>query len=138
MNNPEKMSYQVNKSGSDFVVFFIALNMVYTIFTLKFMPITLAIGTFTLFNIAISLVAFLGSTKYKIYQIKWAYGGIVLALIQAGRILFLPVEFEPGLRMFLIVVLELSAVLLVIGSLITIRKSKVKQAFEQTQAPAAN
>lgn len=138
MNNPEKMLYQVNKSGSNFVIIFILLNMFYTIVSLKFMPMTILIGSFTITNIAISLVGFLGSTKCKMYNINWAYFGVIGAIAQAIRFLEIPATFDGNLWTLLFITLEVSAISLLAGSIITINKSKIKTNFEQAQTSKVN
>lgn len=138
MNNPEKMLYQVNKSGSNLVVIFILLNMLYTIVSLTYMPMTVFIGTFTIVNIIISLAAFLGSTKFKVYNIKWAYAGLVGAVAQAIRFIEIPSVFDSGLRSMLFITLEVSAICLLVGSIITIKKSRIKTSYEQSQTSKVN
>lgn len=138
MINPEKMLYQVNKSGSNLIVLFILINMFYTILALTYMPLTILVGSFTIVNIVISLAGFLGSTKCKVYNIKWAYAGVVGAILQAVRFVEIPASFDADLRMILIVALELSAVALLAGSIITIRKSIIKNNYEKTQASKLN
>lgn len=138
MINPEKMLYQVNKSGSNLIVLFILINMFYTILALTYMPLTILVGSFTIVNIVISLAGFLGSTKCKVYNIKWAYAGVVGAILQAVRFVEIPASFDADLRMILIIALELSAVALLAGSIITIRKSIIKNNYEKTQASKLN
>lgn len=138
MINPEKMLYQVNKSGSNLIIVFILLNMFYTIQTLTYMPLTILVGSFTIVNIIISLAGFLGSTKCKVYNIKWAYAGVVGAILQAVRFIEIPASFDSGLRMTLFIALELSAVALLAGSIITIQKSKIKNDYEKAQASKLN
>jgi len=133
MINAEKLLYQPNKSGSTYVVFFILLNMLFTILTLKSMDMTINLGIFTLFNILVSLVGFLASTKYSIYKMKWAYGGTLFSLWQAGRIFFIPEELDAALTFYLTIILLVSAGCLLIGSLITIRKTKIRNDFEASQ-----
>ena len=138
MNNPEKMLYQVNKSGSNLIILFILLNVFYTIVSLKYMPMTILIGSFTIVNIAISLMGFLGSTKCKLYNINWAYAFVVGAIAQAVRFFEIPATFDPSLRLLLIVTLELSAISLLAGALITINKCKIKTKFELAQTSKVN
>jgi hypothetical protein len=138
MINPEKMQYQENKSGSSMVTIFILLNMFYTIMMLKSMPMTMAIGSFTMINILISLVAFLASTNFKIYKLKWAYGGVVGAIIQALRFGAIPDSFSSGLKILLLVSLEVSAILLLVGSIITIIKTKAKEKYELEEQSQVN
>lgn len=130
MKNIEKMLYQENKLGSSLVVLFIVLNMAYTIFNLKNMPVEFSLGVFVMFNIILSLVGFLASTKMKVYLVKWGYFGILLSIVQVFRVANIPEGYETLLNTSLVVLVLTSAVALFAGSLITIIKSGKKTAYE--------
>lgn len=130
MNKADKLLYQENKTGSNFVMGFVMLNMAFTVYNLRVMPIDLNVGMFVMYNIFISLVGFLASTKMKIYHKKWAYAGLVIALAQLFRILSIPDVYESGFYMILVTMVVLSAVFMVAGSLITIRRSTIKEKYE--------
>jgi hypothetical protein len=93
------------------------------------MPVDLWIGGVTLYSIGLSLVGFLASTKYKIYNIKWAKFGIFLAITQGLRLLIIPDGLTPGIRIFVTVVLFISAVLALASALVTISRCKKRQAY---------
>lgn len=131
-NKAEKMLYQENKLGADLVIMFILLNMVFTIFNLRDMPIDTNIGIFTMYNILLSLAAFLASTKMRVYNSKWAYTFIAVAVIQCFRVLRIPTEYEAGFRSTLMAFVFASAVALVVGCVITIRRTAVKTAYENS------
>lgn len=132
MIQAEKLIYQENKLSANLIVLYISLNMLYTIMTLEKMPVNLFIGSFTLINIILSLVGFLVSTKCKAYDINWAYAGLGLAAFQFLRFFFIPDGFEPSYKLLLIVVLLSSAVALLVGSLITIKRAKIKNTYTQS------
>ncbi len=134
MKNPEKMLYQENTLASNFIMIFIILNLVFTIFTMNNMPVNSSVGTFTMLNILLSLLGFLASTKCKIYKKNWGYFALIIGVAQIFRFIVLPMEIAQGMRMFLIVTLEISAFAMIIGSIITINRATVRQRFIDAQA----
>lgn len=131
-NRAEKMLYQENKLGADLVVLFIILNMVFTIFNLRFMPIDMNIGIFTMYNIVLSLAAFLASTKMRVYNSRWAYAFILVAVVQCFRVIRIPDVYEASFTNLLMGLVFVSAAFLVAGSVVTIRRSAVKTAYEKS------
>jgi len=130
MNKADKMLYQENVAGSDLVVLFVVLNMIFTIMNLRDMPIDLNIGIFVMYNILLSLVTFLASTKMKIYKINWGYAGLVIAAIQILRIFRIPEGYSANFEMSLKALVIGSAIALAMGSVITIRRSAIKNKYE--------
>lgn len=130
MNKADKLLYQENVAGANLVVVFVLLNMVFTIFNLRNMPVMYDIGIFVMYNILVSLVGFLASTKMRIYKKKWAYVGFVIALVQFFRITRIPDVYEAGLTMVLTVMVVISAVSMIAGSVITMRRSTLKNDYE--------
>ncbi len=130
MNKADKMLYQENKLGSGFVVLYIITNMAFTIFNLKNMPVDIDLGGFIMLNILLSLVGFLASTKMKVYLIKWGNAGIVLGLFQFIRLMTIPEGYTATLDMSLKALLVASGICMLIGSIVTIRRSKIKDTYE--------
>lgn len=132
MKNVEKMLYQENKLGSSLVVLFVVLNMAFTIFNLKNMPVEFSLGVFVMFNIVLSLTGFLASTKMKVYLIKWGYFGVVLSIVQVVRVMNIPEGYEANLNTALVALVLTSAASLLAGSIVTIIKSGKKTAYENS------
>ena len=130
MNKADKLLYQENKAGSNLVVLFVILNMAYTIYNLRVMPVDMNVGIFVMYNIVVSLLAFLASTKMRTYNKSWGYAGLVIAVVQLFRIIRLPDVYETGFYMTLVAMIVLSAVFMIAGSLITIRRSTIKNEYE--------
>lgn len=130
MDKADKMLYQENVAGANLVVLFVVINMVFTIMNLRFMPIDLNIGIFVMYNILLSLITFLASTKMKVYKKKWGYAGVVIAVIQLFRVLNIPEGYTPGFEASLKAMVIGSAIVLVVGSVITIRRSAIKSKYE--------
>lgn len=130
MNKADKLLYQENKAGSNLVVLFVLLNVAFTIYNLRVMPVDLDVGIFVMYNILVSLVAFLASTMMLRYNKRWGYAGLVIAVIQFLRIFNIPEGYETGFDLTLKAMVVLSAVCLLAGSIITIRRATIKSKYE--------
>ncbi len=130
MNKAEKYLFQENVAGANLVMLFVILNMIFTILNLRVMPVMYHIGISVMYNILVSLVGVLASTQVRAYSKAWAYIGFVIAVVQLLRIPTIPEVYEKGFTMALTVIIILSAVSIIAGSLITIRRATLKNNYE--------
>lgn len=135
MNNKgEKFLYIENKSGYNFVLLFIVLNIVAFLTSLDRIVIDSGIMVYSMFNILLSLLTFLAATQQKIYSKKWAYISLVIAVVQVIRVfLSVPVYRDTSIELFINSLLIVSAVSLVVGSAITLWKNNLRQEAEGLQ-----
>lgn len=85
MRNVERKLYQKNKLGYSFILFFIALNVVYSIFMLNNMETNAQLGIFIFITILFFLLGFLTGIKIQAYSKPWSYVAIIMGLIQFSR-----------------------------------------------------
>lgn len=125
----EKWLYVENSRSQQFVLLYILGNTLFIILYVNNMNVDLDLGLFVLFNIALTLFAFLMAVRQKVYDLIWGYAGLALAAYQVFRMLWIPAEIEPPLRLFLQGLLLVTGVLLFVGSLICIRRSKERRQY---------
>lgn len=134
-NKGEKYLYIENKSGYNFVLLFIILNIVAFLTSLDKIVIDSGIMVYSLFNILLSLLTFLAATQQKVYSKKWAYLSVLIAVVQFVRVfLSVPVYRDTSVELFVNSLIIISAVSLVVGSVITIRKNKLRIKAEGLQS----
>jgi len=126
MQKGEKLIYQDNKSAYEFALGFILLNTVATILTLNYMEVNIRIGTFVMFNIILSLVSFLMAMKVKKYSVSWAYGSIIISIIQFIRSFFMPKLEDNQQNQIIMIIMIVSSGLILASGIITIRKARTR------------
>lgn len=129
MTTAEKRLYLQNGTSQSLVLLYIVGNTIFTIFYVNHMPVTEDLGRFVMVNIALSLIAFLMAVRLKTYAVRWAYFGIVMALFQLLRLLWIPVEIVNPLRLGLQLLLIISAGLMIAASIICIKRATERQKF---------
>ncbi len=127
MAKSERRLYQKNTIGYLLVLLHIALNVVYTIFSLNNMPVDYWIGIFIIITIAMLLLGFLTAVKVQSYSMVWSFAAVLLGIFQLSRLLFAPDIPSGSLNTFLFTVLIVSAVLCFAGGVISIRESRTRK-----------
>ena len=129
MKKHEKRLYQENSISQQLMLLYILGNTVFTIFYVNNMNVDHQLGVFILQNIFLSLLSFLTGVRQKMYAIQWGYVGVVLAVFQFTRMFWIPEEITNSLRFFLIALLIGTGMLVLVGSLVCIRRSQERQNF---------
>lgn len=130
----EKYLYIENKSGYAFVILFIVLNVAALLISLDKIAINSSIMPYSLFNIILSLVVFLGAIKQKMYSKKWALACIAIGILQVTRIFWPTPEYrDDTTQMIASVLLVISSVSIIWGSIITLKKHKLRHEAEGLQ-----
>ena len=111
------------------MLLYILGNTVFAIFYVNNMNVDHQLGIFILQNIFLSLLSFLTGVRQKMYAIQWGYVGVVLAVFQFTRMFWIPEEITNSLRFFLIALLIGTGMLVLVGSLVCIRRSQERQNF---------
>lgn len=125
-----KLLYLENGLSQQLIVLFLVGNTLFTIVHTNTMGVNARIGTFILLNIALSLLAFLMAVQQKLYSSSWGYLGVVMALFQLSRLLWLPNDFsQAGIRPFLQILLIITGGLLLLASVVCIRRTQERQAY---------
>lgn len=127
MNNPERMLYQGNDLGYSLLIGFVALNTFYTVFILNVMDKDPRLGGFVMLTIFLLLLGFLMAIKVRTYSVLWSYLAIIIGVFQGTRILFTVNNVEGLFSLVLDVALITSAVLSVVGGIISLQKAKIRR-----------
>ena len=129
MNTSEKRLYVENSLSQQLILFWLAGNTLFTILYVNNMAVTARLGFFVMINIALSLFAFLVAVRQKVYQIQWAYLGIGLALFQFARLFWIPEEILNPIRLYLQIMLVITSIAALAGSIICIQRSQERQQY---------
>ncbi len=86
----EKMRYQENKLGYNFILAAFLVNMYYLVVTLNHLEISYHIGIEIGFNLITFMAIFLGMEKVKGHDLRWSINFMILALIDLARIFYMP------------------------------------------------
>lgn len=129
MSTGEKRLYLENATSQSLVLLYIVGNTIFTIFYVNNMPVTSDLGRFVLVNIGLSLLAFLMAVRQKTYVVRWAYWGILLALFQLLRLLWIPAEIVNPMRFGLQLLLLITAGLILAASIICFKRATERQNF---------
>lgn len=125
----ERKLYQKNKLGNLFVLLYIGLNIVYSIFNINMMPKASELGMFVMSTILLLLVGFLTGTKLTSYSKIWSVVAVILGIFQFVRLTFDVSYLEPNMIFMLNIVLIASGISVIIGGLITYRFSTQRAAL---------
>lgn len=129
MSSSEKRLYVENSLSQQLILIWLAGNTLFTILYVNNMAVTARLGFFVMINIALSLFAFLVAVRQKIYQIQWAYLGIGLAIFQFARLFWIPEEIVNPIRLYLQILLVVTSVAALVGSIICMRRSRERQQY---------
>lgn len=130
MTNDERLLYQNNNLGYFLILGFIVLNTFYTVYVLNAMDRDSTIGVFVMLTIVMLLLGFLMAIKVKIYSILWCYIAIGVGAFQTVRVFF-TINNVPGFfGMSLNVILVVSGVLCIIGGVISLNLTKLRQSLK--------
>lgn len=129
MNSSEKRLYVENSRSQQLILFWLAGNTLFTILYINNMAVTARLGFFVMLNIALSLFAFLVAVRQKTYLIQWAYLGIGLAIFQFARLFWIPEEIINPIRLYLQILLIITSVAALVGSIICIQLSRERQQY---------
>lgn len=129
MNTSEKRLYMENAISQQLILLWLAGNTIFTLLYVNNMAVTVQLGFFVMINIALSLVAFLVAVRQKLYLIRWGYLGIGLALFQIARLFTIPEEIIGSPRLILQILLVLTAIAALAGSVICIQRARERQQY---------
>lgn len=129
MNTGEKRLYVENTLSQQMILLWLVGNTVYTLLHVNNMAVTVQLGYFVMINIALSLFAFLIAVRQKTYQIQWAYFGIGLAVFQFARLFWIPEELINPVRLYIQILLVVTSVAALVGSIICIQRSRERQQY---------
>ena len=129
MNTGEKRLYVENTLSQQLILIWLAGNTIFTLLHVNNMDVTARLGFFVMLNIALSLLAFLVAVRQKVYLIQWAYLGIGLAVFQLARLFWIPEEIVNPIRLYLQILLVVTSVAALIGSIVCIQRSQERQQY---------
>ena len=125
----EKRLYLENKRSQQLIMLFLLGNTIFTLVYINSMDVTARLGFFVMLNIFLSLFVFLMAVRQKVYDIRWGYAGIALAVFQLVRMLWIPVEIINPTRLILQVLLVVTALLALFGSVTCIQRTRERNQF---------
>ena len=129
MKKHEKRLYLENSLSQQLIMLYIAGNTLFTIVYVNHMNLDAQLGFFVMLNIGLSLLAFLMAARQKVYDIRWGYVGITLALFQFARLLWIPEEITGSMRLLLMVLLLATGVAALASSIICIRRTHERRNY---------
>ena len=92
----DRLRFTKNKLSADLIILSIVANALYFVSIYRTdvgnYYYKLTIGVSVVFNLVFMLAAFLASEGVKNYKMVYGYVSVVLGIIQAGRIFYLPME----------------------------------------------
>lgn len=92
----DRLRFTKNKLSANLIILSIVMNALYFVNIYRTdvgnYYYSLMIGASVVYNLVFMLVAFLASEGVKNYKIGYGYAAIVLGLLQAGRIFYLPMN----------------------------------------------
>ncbi|MDE5715339.1 MAG: hypothetical protein K2I42_04325 [Anaeroplasmataceae bacterium] len=97
---------------------FIILNTILTIYSTSLMEYTIRIFIFDIFNIVLTLIMFLAAEQIKKYHKEWSYGVIVIGIFQLLHLTFLPAKTNTVLNIILYIITGLLALYAGVSSLL--------------------
>ena len=97
---------------------FIILNTILTIYSTSLMEYTIRIFIFDIFNIVLTLIMFLAAEQIKKYHKEWSYGVIVIGIFQLLHLAFLPAKTNTVLNIILYIITGLLALYAGVSSLL--------------------
>jgi uncharacterized membrane protein len=126
----EKFLYIENKTGSNLILGFTISNMVAYLISMNHVSVNYNIFWFSIFNIAFTLLAFLMSTKQKMYSKKWVYAAVPVVIVQIIQIVRYPnLQAETSTKIVIYALLILSVVCISSGSLLTLKRIRLREKF---------
>ena len=129
MKTHEKRLYLENSLSQQLIMLYIAGNTLFTIVYVNHMNVNAQLGFFVMLNIGLSLLAFLMAARQKVYDIRWGYVGIALALFQFVRVLWIPEEITGSMRLLLVLLLIATGVAAFASSVICIRRTQERRNY---------
>ncbi|KAA3661118.1 MAG: hypothetical protein DWQ04_17410 [Chloroflexi bacterium] len=129
MKSNEKRLFLENTLSQQLIMFYIVGNAAFTIFYVNSSDINYRLGTFIMLNIVLSLFAFLMAVRQKVYQATWGYIGIGIAVFQFARLFWIPEEIVNPVRLLLVLLLAVTAVSALTGSIICVKRSRERQNY---------
>ena len=125
----EKRLYLENKRSQQLIMLFLLGNTIFTLVYINSMDVTARLGFFVMLNIFLSLFVFLMAVRQKVYDIRWGYAGIALAVFQFVRMLWIPVEIVDTTRLILIALLIVTGVLALVSSITCIQRTRQREQY---------
>lgn len=125
----ERKLYQKNKLGNLFVLLYIGLNIVYSIFNINMMPKAMPLGIFVMSTILLLLIGFLTGTKLANYSKAWSVVAVLLGIFQFVRLTFDVSYLEANMQLIFNIVLIVSGILVIVGGLLTFKFSMQREAL---------
>lgn len=129
MIRDEKKLFQTNKLSYNLVMLFVILNTAHAIFTLQNMTVNYMLGIFIMITIFISMISFLTAVKLQTYSMTWSYIAIGIGILQGLKYVFRPEEIVGTMETALTILVILSMVFIFIGAIISINRTKRRQAY---------
>jgi len=129
----DKMRYQTNSSAFSLILLGLSLSVaaLFAIITPSTVIPDLSTAIEILVNIVLMLVTFLAAERCKFYERKWAIIVNVIAIVHVLRIFYAPTKLLASGQItfiqftFIAILLLSSAILLIAGGMITLRKSNM-------------
>lgn len=129
MTNFEKWLYQDNSISQQLFMLFILVNTAFMIFYTNNIDIDYDLGLFIMLNIFLSLLSFLVAVRQKLYAFNWGLIGMAIAAFQLLRLLWIPEEIMNPLRFQLQILLVVTSLLALAGSLICLKRTRERQKY---------
>lgn len=129
MKTNEKRLYLENTLSQHLIIIYILGNTAFAIFYVNNMDVDVQLGGFILLNIVLALVGFLMAVRQKMYDISWAYPGIAMGLFQFIRMLWIPEEIVNPIRLLIVILLIVTGLSALVGSIICIKRSQERRKF---------
>ncbi len=126
MKRPAKLLYQVNKLSYSLMLIHIVAIVSYLIVVLVNMDVNLSISFVALSNVILMLFAFLVAVRIKVYDHRYQYVPLFLALYQALQILFIPSGIEGKNLYMALAACIIAALCAIASSIISIYKNKIR------------
>lgn len=134
----EKYLYIENKSGYSFVLLSIIINGTGLLYSMDRIVVNNQILWYVILNIILTLFIFLDATEQKLYSKKWANVSFLVAAVQILRLFIQPDFKDANTEMIVNITLILSTISLVAGSLITLKKARMREEAASLQTKPAN
>lgn len=109
--------FRPNKIDFFWLMLFIILNTILTIYSTSLMEYTIRIFIFDIFNIVLTLIMFLAAEQIKKYHKEWSYIVIAVGLFQLIHLSFLPAKTYTAFNIVLYVITGLLAIYAGLSSL---------------------
>ncbi|MDE7263729.1 MAG: hypothetical protein K2N64_03620 [Anaeroplasmataceae bacterium] len=102
--------FRPNQIDFFWLMLFIILNTIITIYSTSLMEYTIRIFVFDIFNIVLTLVMFLAAEQIKKYHKEWSYIVIAIGVFQLVHLAFLPEKTNTVINIILYIITGMLAI----------------------------